>query len=89
MRKSGTSSESSAVRALEGTFRAIALTSTAALVALVAAVGAVGAYAETQQTWTWYFHMERATATATPAVVALTLVSLGSLLGFVLVADLE
>lgn len=78
-----------AVRALGGVFRAIALTSTAALVALVAAVGAVAAYAETQQTWTWYFHMERAIETATPLVVALTLVSLVSLLGFVLVADLE
>lgn len=74
------------MRKFAGVARGATVASTVALVFVVAAVGAVAVYAETQKTWTWYFHMERVIETATPVAVGLVVVSLFAFFGFVMVA---
>lgn len=65
------------------------LLSATALLLVVAAVGAVAFVAEMYATWTWYFRMEQAIATATPVAVWLLGVSMAFLFGTVLTADRE
>lgn len=60
-----------------------------ALLVVVASVGVVAAVAETQQTWRWYFRMERAVAAATPVALTLSGASVVALFGAVLLTGDE
>ena len=62
-------------------FRRLTVVSFAALCLAVAVVGVVAVVAESVNTWTWYFRMERAMALGTPLVIGLVAVTLGGAMG--------
>ena len=66
---------------LGGAFRRLTVVSFVALCLAVAVVGGVAVVAESINTWTWYFRMERAIALGTPLVLGLLAVTLGGAMG--------
>lgn len=72
---------------LGGAFRGLTVASFAALCLVVAVVGGVAVVAESVNTWTWYFRMERAVAMATPLTVGLLAVTLGGAVGSVMLTE--